>query len=551
MKPKTQWDTSKRAKELRLLYPFGDKDKDGVPNIFDCQPFNPLEQGFFDWVSKGVSVVKKTFTPVVQPVVQKVTPVFEEVRTKVTAIKPVIKKYAEAASKPSSLSGLYIHEIRKHKEVKPKAEKSILSGYETVFVPARTHFKMVSKMMEKPERAYETKVIEPVTTTILGEREKALREQTQKVESSYKEVEKLHEEVKKHEKPEWKRTKEGAVVLPTEPAPEVKTWKQRWKPYIKGGRFTGTEAQYQEYMKGFRKYYKEAEPNRFVLREQYLRLTPEAQTYEQVIKRYEQAAERYKKESEKYKSMPQPNLLRQTTAGIAAGALYLPIWRLSVGRVATGAIAEPRAFPSKAVSYVKGIIGLAKERPGYFAGSLIGMGIVGAGAPRLKPYAERLSPLYVSPKRITATPVLEEKMPSTGRVPVSTSPETLKGLMEEPTFKPTGKPEEVWHATPGRFEMQKGGITYVKEGYSATKGLYVGPAAYPKFAVGSIIEAPRRMRTPTEPTLYSIITRGIEIPKEAKVTKGEIIAAKRILGRRAVPGSDIIAFAKYKRYVEQ
>jgi len=551
MKPKMQWDTSKRAEILRLRYPLGDKDKDRVPNVFDCQPFDPLEQGFFDWVSKGVATVKKTFTPVVQ----KVTPVFEEVESKISAIKPVIKKYAkEISAKPTSLTGLYLREVSKPKVSKPEAKtKPAPSTYEKVLAPSLTHFKIVSEVAGKGEKIYEEKVAKPVETVVLGEREKALREQAQKVESSYKEVEKSYEEVKKHKKPEWKRGKEGAVILPTEPAPEVKAWEQRWKPYIKGEKFTGTEAQYQQYTRGFRKYYKKTGENQYMLREQYLKLTPEAQRYEQSLKRYSEKVERYKKETEKYKRMPQPGLIRQFTAGAVGTIVGMPGFvAFGVPRIATEAIAKPTAVPSKAISYGKSMIGLAKERPAYFAGSMAGMVALGEFG-RLKPYVERLSPLYVSPKRITLTPVLEEKMPSTGRVPVTTPAKTLKEMMEEPTFKLTAKPEEVWHATPSRWAVSKGGIVFTAPGRSATKGVYVGPAAYPKFAVGSIIEAPRRVRTPTggEPTLYSIITRGIEIPKEAKVTKSEIIAAKRILGGRVVPGSDIVAFAKYKRYVER
>ena len=406
----SRWDRSKKAQELRLFDPFGDKDRDRVANILDCQPFNPDKDGIREFLASAG-----------QRVTGAVSTVTTAVRSRMAAIKPVIKRYAKAASQPSSLSGLYIHEMRKRKEVKPSeppksVSEKIVSGYERLFAPARVHYKMVSELMKKPERAYETKIIKPVETAIMGEK---------------------------------------------------------------------------------------------------------------------------------------PGLVRQTAAGLAAGALYYPIWRFSVGRVATEAIAEPRAFPKKAISYGKSMIGLAKTYPGYFTGSLIGMGI--AGSPRLRTYAERLSPLYVSPKRITPTPVLEEKMPSTGRVPVTTPAKTLKEMMEEPTFKLTAKPEEVWHATPSRWAVSKGGIVFTAPGRSATKGVYVGPAAYPKFAVGSIIEAPRRVRTPTggEPTLYSIITRGIEIPKEAKVTKSEIIAARRILGGRVVPGSDIVAFAKYKRYVER
>jgi len=282
---KMKWDNSKEAEILRFKYPFGDKDKDNVPNIIDCQPFNPDKDG-----------IREFLTSVGQRVTGAVSTATTAVKTRMAAVKPAIKRYAEIASKPSSLSGLYIHEIRKkHKEPKP-AEKSIVSGYETVFVPARTHFKMVSETMRKPEQFYETKVIEPVTTTIMG-------------------------------KPKI--------------SPEVISWEQKWKPYIKGKEFTGTEAQFEEFQRGLNKYYKKTGENQYVLREQY------------VIK---------------------PNLLRQTAAGIAAGALYLPIWRFSVGRVATGAIAEPRAFPGEAISYGKEMIGLAKTYPGYFTGSLIGMG---------------------------------------------------------------------------------------------------------------------------------------------------------------------------------
>jgi len=87
--------------------------------------------------------------------------------------------------------------------------------------------------------------------------------------------------------PEWERTKEGSVVLPTEPTSEVKRWEQKWTPYIKGTRFTGTEAQYQEYVKSFHKYYKKGDDNQYVLREEYSRLTPEAQRYEKALGRYE------------------------------------------------------------------------------------------------------------------------------------------------------------------------------------------------------------------------------------------------------------------------
>jgi len=72
MKPKLQWDTSKRAKELRLLYPFGDKDRDRVPNIFDCQPFNPYEHGFGGSIVTGVKQTVSQTVRRVQPKIQQV-----------------------------------------------------------------------------------------------------------------------------------------------------------------------------------------------------------------------------------------------------------------------------------------------------------------------------------------------------------------------------------------------------------------------------------------------------------------------------------------------
>ena len=535
---KVKFDRSKKAERLRLYHPFEDADRDNVPNLFDCQPFNPNEQGLREFllnvpgaISSGVSTVKSK-----------------------------IGSLARVMSKPTSLSAIYLTSIQQRQPPapvpstpseqtrQPPKKSGTPSIYSTVLAPSLTHYKIISDIAGKGEQMYGARIVEPVQLSILGERERQLREQSEKVQQAYEVSQSL-------EKPEW-RTDEG-IVLPIQVAPEVKAWQQKWENwdkkwshYIKGRWFVGSEEQYkqynkelQEYQKGFNKYYKKV-GGRYVLRDKYLKYTPEAQ-------KYAEAAETYEKELEKYKTLPKPSAPRQLVGGFIGGAVSIPGFiTFSTPRILGEGLVAPTAVPGKTVSYVKSMHEFAKERPAQFIGSVASMIAVGE-AGRLKPYVERLSPLYVSPKRIMRTSVLKENMPSTGRVSVSTSAKTLKDLMEETEFKLTSKPEEVWHATAGRFEMGKHGVTFVKEGYSATKGLYVGPEAYPKFAVSSIIEGSRRIKFKQGiPTLYSIITKGIKIPKTVKVSLSEIIAAKRKLGRRAVPGSDIKKFAQYKKYVE-
>ena len=522
-KKRPSWDTSIRAETLRLRNPLGDRDRDRIANVFDCQPFNPNQQGIHEFLSSVAGRVSTAIT------------------TGISTIKPVLSKYATKPISVITPATTYLIEASKQKPQRTgQAQKkdTAPSTYETVLAPTITHFKTIGELASKGEQLYETKITQPIEVSILGEREQALREQERQIERAY-------QQIQRYKKPEWKLTKEGAVILPTMPKPEVTAWEQRWKPYIKGGEFIGTESQFEQYKKEFRRFYEKVGKGEYVLKEEYLILTPEAQRYEEAIKRYKKAVK-------KYKSLPKPELERQFAAGFVSTIVSTPSFiGFTLPRVTAQSIVNPLAIPTRGKKYAQSLLRLAKERPGYFAGSVAGMVALGK-AGKLKPYAERLSPLYVSPKRITPTPVLKEKMPSTGRVPVSTPAEQIKWLIESPEFKLTGRAEEVWHATPSRFELMKGGITYVKKGYSATKGLYVGYAAYPKFAVSSIIEAPRRVKLGEgKPTLYSILTKGVEIPKTTKVSASEILAAKRRLGRRAVPGSDIVKFAQYKKYVEE
>ena len=53
-----------------LMYdPFGDVDKDRVPNVLDCNPTNPMEHGLWDWVKARVvtPIYQKVYTPIIKP----------------------------------------------------------------------------------------------------------------------------------------------------------------------------------------------------------------------------------------------------------------------------------------------------------------------------------------------------------------------------------------------------------------------------------------------------------------------------------------------------
>lgn len=63
---------------------FGDKDKDGIINMLDCNPTNPNEDG---WFGDALSTIKqKVFTPVIQEVKKVAAPVYKKV------VAPVVKK---------------------------------------------------------------------------------------------------------------------------------------------------------------------------------------------------------------------------------------------------------------------------------------------------------------------------------------------------------------------------------------------------------------------------------------------------------------------------
>lgn len=60
----------KQRKIDPLLYaPFGDKDRDGVPNVLDCAPLDPTKHGLWDWVKSKVvtPIYQKVYTPIIKP----------------------------------------------------------------------------------------------------------------------------------------------------------------------------------------------------------------------------------------------------------------------------------------------------------------------------------------------------------------------------------------------------------------------------------------------------------------------------------------------------
>jgi len=245
-------------------------------------------------ISGGISTIGRVFSPktmkraaVMSPVIGAapiVGPAALGIGAATYAARKAYGKLQSGGTKPRRIG---VHDItmgyiplskRGIGSTKSRKESKPLPSLSDVFAPTRAHFGLVGFVAGRGEREYHERITRPIETFIGGKRERALAEQQEKIQH-------LGEKVKKYEKPEW-RTEEG-IVLPTEPTSEVKAWQQKWSPLIKGDKFLGTEAQYQQYIKGFHKYYKKRGDNQYVLREEYSRLTPEAQRYEQSLRRHE------------------------------------------------------------------------------------------------------------------------------------------------------------------------------------------------------------------------------------------------------------------------
>ena len=90
---KGKWDRSRKAHHIRATKPFGDFDKDNVPNLLDCQPFNPYEHGF--WGDVWGAVKQRIVAPIYQRVYQPhVAPHVQRVRTGISTMQTTAQQYA-------------------------------------------------------------------------------------------------------------------------------------------------------------------------------------------------------------------------------------------------------------------------------------------------------------------------------------------------------------------------------------------------------------------------------------------------------------------------
>ena len=142
---KVKFDRSKKAERLRLYHPFEDADRDNVPNLFDCQPFNRNEQGLREFllnipgaISSGVSTVKSK-----------------------------IGSLARVMSKPTSLPAIYVTSIQQQQRqppapvpstptpsTPPKKKPSTPSIYSTVLAPNLLGVTGLS-LLPKAKKGYE------------------------------------------------------------------------------------------------------------------------------------------------------------------------------------------------------------------------------------------------------------------------------------------------------------------------------------------------------------------------------------------------------------
>jgi len=212
----------------------------------------------------------------------------------------------------------------------------------------------------------------------------------------------------------------------------------------------------------------------------------------------------------------------------------------------------------------------ARARPFEFAGEFVGstlllggvgrvaklgaarVGLVGAEAGEvgvLERLVGRATRRYVKPSELIPKE-LELPTPKFSTLRVAKTAEPTEVLR---FFK---RGEEVWHATPLRFEPK----TVVLRGVSPTKGLYVAPKPYPKFALGTEVRVaprlPKLLKQEFKPTFYKLEVEAVELPRLARVGLKELREAERLIAPR-LPESPLPAgealrrFTGYKKFVEE
>ena len=142
------------AKPLQYS-PFSDIDRDGVPNVLDCNPTNPMEQGLWDWVRARV------VTPVYQRIYR---PAISRVRPAVITTRRTIRQYVPTAARRTA-ARRYIE--RKPVEVVKKLKKRIPERKELArFAIKRTPLGLVSKQLIK--KLPEFKKIKPEERVVIS-----------------------------------------------------------------------------------------------------------------------------------------------------------------------------------------------------------------------------------------------------------------------------------------------------------------------------------------------------------------------------------------------
>ena len=160
-----------RIRNALQFSPFSDIDRDGVPNILDCQPTNPLEHGFWDWMEWAKwaklakwakSRVKTSYRPIIRTAL---------VSTRRTAQR-ITRQYAPAVSLRRVVEGRAVverHIKHKHAELVKEVKKYIPEKREIAKIAIETikvaPVGLVSKEVIK--RLPELKKIKPIVQRVV------------------------------------------------------------------------------------------------------------------------------------------------------------------------------------------------------------------------------------------------------------------------------------------------------------------------------------------------------------------------------------------------
>ena len=168
---KGNWNISKKAEQLRMQNPFGDFDRDRVPNLLDCQPFNPNEHG---WIGDTWKSIQQRVTTAVTPTYKRVTsyvkPYVAPIITTVPKVTQVVKKYTYDLPETS-------YEVAERR--RKKRREAVKEIYETKdfakIIPTRVIPKQIDLRAKAITPVLKRKVIKPIRAIgdVLGTAERA------------------------------------------------------------------------------------------------------------------------------------------------------------------------------------------------------------------------------------------------------------------------------------------------------------------------------------------------------------------------------------------